>query len=78
MKPGGLRVIARRPYPTQTGPTRLRPKRRSLAETGTVAWRRPGSQAREVLPAEEAIARLSAEAVPPDLRQAGDETRAAA
>ena len=41
---------------------------RKEAETGTVALRRLGSQAQEVLPLAEAVARLSAEATPPDLR----------
>jgi threonyl-tRNA synthetase len=38
------------------------------AEDGTVAIRRLGSNQQEVLPLAEAIARLKAEATPPDLR----------
>ena len=41
---------------------------RKEAETGTVALRRLGSQAQEVLPLAEAVRRLAAEATPPDLR----------
>jgi threonyl-tRNA synthetase len=41
---------------------------RKEAEAGTVALRRLGSQAQEVLSLEEAIAGLAAEATPPDLR----------
>jgi threonyl-tRNA synthetase len=41
---------------------------RKEAETRTVALRRLGSDAQEVLPLEEAIRRLAAEATPPDLR----------
>ena len=44
---------------------------RKEAETGTVALRRLGSQAQEILPLAEAIARLSREATPPDLRISG-------
>jgi threonyl-tRNA synthetase len=40
---------------------------RKEAETGTVALRRLGSQAQEVLSLEEAIGRLALEATPPDL-----------
>ncbi len=40
---------------------------RKEAETGTVALRRLGSQAQEVLSLEEAVARLASEATPPDL-----------
>jgi threonyl-tRNA synthetase len=49
---------------------------RKEAENGTVALRRLGSPAQEVVPLAEAIARLRAEAVPPDLRPAGDGTSA--
>ncbi|HWL46339.1 MAG TPA: His/Gly/Thr/Pro-type tRNA ligase C-terminal domain-containing protein, partial [Sphingomonadaceae bacterium] len=38
------------------------------AEDGTVAIRRLGSNQQEVLPLAEAVARLKAEATPPDLR----------
>ncbi len=41
---------------------------RKEAETGTVALRRLGAQAHEVVALEEAVARLAAEATPPDLR----------
>jgi threonyl-tRNA synthetase len=41
---------------------------RKEAENGTVALRRLGSPAQEVLPLAEAIARLAREATPPDLR----------
>ena len=41
---------------------------RKEAETGTVALRRLGSQAQEVVALEEAVHRLAAEATPPDLR----------
>ena len=41
--------------------------RREAAER-TVALRRLGSDAQEVIPLEEAVARLAAEATPPDLR----------
>ncbi len=40
---------------------------RKEAESRTVALRRLGSQAQEILPLEEAIARLASEATPPDL-----------
>ena len=40
---------------------------RKEAETRTVALRRLGSQAQEVLPLQDAIARLASEATPPDL-----------
>jgi threonyl-tRNA synthetase len=40
---------------------------RKEAETRTIALRRLGSQAQEVLPLEEAVARLASEATPPDL-----------
>lgn len=43
---------------------------RKEAETRTVAIRRLGSQAQEVLALEEAVARLASEATPPDLIQA--------
>jgi threonyl-tRNA synthetase len=41
---------------------------RKEAENGTVALRRLGSQAQEVLPLAEAVTRLAREATPPDLR----------
>jgi threonyl-tRNA synthetase len=41
---------------------------RKEAETRTVALRRLGSDAQEVLPLDEAVRRLAAEATPPDLR----------
>jgi threonyl-tRNA synthetase len=41
---------------------------RKEAENGTVALRRLGSQAQEVVPLAEAVARLAREATPPDLR----------
>jgi threonyl-tRNA synthetase len=41
---------------------------RKEAESGTVALRRLGSQAQEVVALEEAVHRLAAEATPPDLR----------
>jgi threonyl-tRNA synthetase len=41
---------------------------RKEAESGTVALRRLGSQAQELLPLEAAVASLAAEATPPDLR----------
>src|ERR1700761_6201726 len=41
---------------------------RKEAENRTVALRRLGSQAQEIIPLEEAVARLAAEATPPDLR----------
>jgi threonyl-tRNA synthetase len=41
---------------------------RKEAENRTVALRRLGSQAQEILPLEEAVARLASEATPPDLR----------
>jgi threonyl-tRNA synthetase len=41
---------------------------RKEAENGTVALRRLGSPAQEVLPLHEAVARLAREATPPDLR----------
>ena len=41
---------------------------RKEAENGTVALRRLGSQAQEILPLAEAVARLAREATPPDLR----------
>ena len=40
---------------------------RILAETRTIALRRLGSQAQEVLALDEAIAKLGREATPPDL-----------
>ena len=42
---------------------------RKEAENGTVALRRLGSPAQEVLPLAEAVARLAREATPPDLRE---------
>jgi threonyl-tRNA synthetase len=42
---------------------------RREAEERTVALRRLGGQAQEILPLDEAVARLAAEATPPDLRQ---------
>ena len=42
---------------------------RNEAANGTVALRRLGSTAQEILPLAEAIARLKAEATPPDLRE---------
>jgi threonyl-tRNA synthetase len=44
---------------------------RKEAETGTVALRRLGSPAQEVVPLAEAVARLAREATPPDLRVSG-------
>jgi threonyl-tRNA synthetase len=41
---------------------------RKEAEHRTVALRRLGGEAQEVLPLAEAVARLAAEAMPPDLR----------
>jgi threonyl-tRNA synthetase len=41
---------------------------RKEAENGTVALRRLGSQAQEIVPLAEAVARLAREATPPDLR----------
>jgi threonyl-tRNA synthetase len=41
---------------------------RKEAETRTVALRRLGGSAQEVVPLDEAVARLAAEATPPDLR----------
>ena len=43
---------------------------RNEAANRTVALRRLGSQAQEILPLDEAVARLKAEATPPDLRRA--------
>ena len=43
---------------------------RKEAEERTVALRRLGGEAQEVLPLAEAVARLAAEAAPPDLRSA--------
>ena len=43
---------------------------RKEAENRTVALRRLGSQAQEILPLDEAVARLREEATPPDLRRA--------
>ncbi len=45
---------------------------RKEAEQRTVALRRLGSEAQEILPLEDAVALLSAEALPPDLRRAQD------
>ena len=42
---------------------------RREAEQRTVALRRLGSQAQEIVPLDEAVARLAAEATPPDLRR---------
>jgi threonyl-tRNA synthetase len=44
---------------------------RKEAENGTVALRRLGSPAQEVVPLAEAVARLAREATPPDLRVSG-------
>ena len=44
---------------------------RKEAENRTVALRRLGSSAQEVLPLAEAVARLAREATPPDLRNSG-------
>ena len=41
---------------------------RKEAENRTVALRRLGSQAQEVISLDEAVGRLAAEATPPDLR----------
>ncbi len=41
---------------------------RKEAENRTVALRRLGGEAQEVLPLDEAVARLAAEATPPDLK----------
>ncbi len=51
---------------------------RREAEAGTVALRRLGAAEQEVLPMAEAIARLAAEATPPDLRRSGPQTSACA
>ena len=45
---------------------------RKEAEQKTVALRRLGSEAQEILPLEDAVALLAAEAMPPDLRRAHD------
>ncbi|HTB45346.1 MAG TPA: His/Gly/Thr/Pro-type tRNA ligase C-terminal domain-containing protein, partial [Acetobacteraceae bacterium] len=42
---------------------------RKEAENRTVALRRLGGAAQEVLPLDEAVARLAAEATPPDLKE---------
>ena len=47
---------------------------RKEAETRTVALRRLGGQAQEVLPLAEALNRLAAEATPPDMKTAGSTT----
>ncbi len=47
---------------------------RKEAENGTVALRRLGSPAQEVVSLAEAVARLAREATPPDLRQSSDQT----
>jgi threonyl-tRNA synthetase len=47
---------------------------RKEAESGTIALRRLGSPAQEVLRLEEAVARLAREATPPDLRVSSSET----
>jgi threonyl-tRNA synthetase len=47
---------------------------RKEAENGTVALRRLGSQAQEIVPLAEAVARLKREATPPDLRISTGET----
>ena len=47
---------------------------RKEAETGTVALRRLGSPAQEVVPLAEAVARLAREATPPDLRVSSGDT----
>ncbi len=49
---------------------------RREAEAGTVALRRLGGAAQEVMKLEEAIAELTAEATPPDLRPGGVEKKA--
>ena len=46
---------------------------RKEAETGTVALRRLGSPAQEVVPLAVAVERLAREATPPDLRVSGGE-----
>ena len=50
---------------------------RKEAENGTVALRRLGSPAQEVVPLAEAVARLTREATPPDLRISSGETKIA-
>ncbi len=50
---------------------------RKEAENGTVALRRLGSQAQEIVPLAEAVARLAREATPPDLRVSTGTTIAA-
>jgi threonyl-tRNA synthetase len=47
---------------------------RKEAENGTVALRRLGSPAQEVVPLAEAVARLAREATPPDLRNSSGAT----
>jgi threonyl-tRNA synthetase len=47
---------------------------RNEATNGTVALRRLGSPAQEVVPLREAVARLAREATPPDLRISAGET----
>jgi threonyl-tRNA synthetase len=51
---------------------------RREAENRTVALRRLGSEAQEVLPLEQAVARLAAEASPPDLKRLETSRRDAA
>jgi threonyl-tRNA synthetase len=51
---------------------------RREAENRTVALRRLGSEAQEVLPLEQAVARLAAEATPPDLKRLETSRRDAA
>jgi threonyl-tRNA synthetase len=51
---------------------------RKEAEAGTVALRRLGGEAQEIVRLEEAVARLAAEATPPDLRHAGAHSAEAA
>jgi threonyl-tRNA synthetase len=43
---------------------------RKEAEQGTIALRRLGGDAQDVLPLDAAVTRLAAEATPPDLRPA--------
>ena len=50
---------------------------RNEAANRTVALRRLGSQAQEILPLAEAVARLKAEATPPDLRESSGATEIA-
>ena len=50
---------------------------RKEAENRTVALRRLGGAAQEVLPLAEAVARLAAEATPPDLKEVATQVEAA-